>query len=140
MTRLSLKLCALAALMASTWTAEASVAGDIDAGLAATSWQLVTLGNAPVAAGKPMLRLDADGGLSGFTGCNALHASYAAGDSTLSFGPIGTTRKYCRNVFKTEQAFLAMLGKVRGYAIADGALVLSGGNGETLAVLKPADH
>lgn len=140
MTRISLRLCAIAALVASTWTAEASVAGDIDAGLTATSWHLVTLGNAPVAAGKPFLHLGADGSLSGSTGCNALKAGYAAGASSLLFGPIGTTRKYCRSAFETEQAFLAMLGKVRGYAIADGVLVLSGGNGEMLAVLKPADR
>jgi heat shock protein HslJ len=139
MTRAYLKPLALAALMASTWTAEASVAGDADAGLEATKWQLVTIGHQAITTDVPTLRLGADGALSGSTGCNVLKSTYSVDGPALTFGPIGTTRKYCRAVWETERAFLAVLGKVRGFAVDGNTLILSGGNGETLAAFKPAE-
>ena len=140
MKRMSLKLIALALLMASTWTAQASVAGDAGVGLQSTEWRLTTIGGEPVTAGIPMIRLSSDGGLAGSTGCNMVKSTYALDGSSLSFGPIGTTRKYCRAVRETERAFLAVLAEARGFAIDGGTLILTGGNGETLAAFRAADE
>jgi heat shock protein HslJ len=87
----------------------------------------------PPSGGTPTLRLGESGGLAGSTGCNVLKSTYAADGQSLSFGPIGTTRKYCRAAWDTERAFLSVLAKVHGYAVDGNTLTLSGGNGKTLA-------
>lgn len=137
MTRLSLRLSALAALTVFAWNAQASVAQDAGAGLQSTEWRLVSIGLDPVASAVPTLHLGMDGSVGGSTGCNIVKATYNSDGASLVFGPIGQTRKYCAAAFETERAFVAMLGDVRGYHIADGELVLTGGNGETLATFQP---
>ena len=137
MTRTSLRILAVVAIMASASAAEASLAGDADEGLQATEWRLVAIVDhavvTPPSGGTPTLRLGEGGGLAGSTGCNTLKSTYAVNGQSLSFGPIGTTRKYCSAAWDTERAFLSVLAKVRGYAVDGNTLVLSGGNGETLA-------
>lgn len=127
---------ALATTIATSWNAQASIAQDAAAGLSDTEWHLVSLGNTVVTGSDPQLRLAADGTVGGSTGCNMVRAGYAADGTSLEFGPIGTTRKFCHSVWETERAFLAMLEDVRGYAIADGTLTLTGGNGEILAEFR----
>jgi putative lipoprotein len=74
--------------------------------------------------------------VGGSTGCNVVKATFASDGGELTFGPIATTRKYCAAAFATERAYVAMLEDVRGYQIVDGKLLLTGGNGETLATFR----
>ena len=136
MTRSILRLTALAALTSFAWHAQASVAQDVSAGLDGNSWQLVSMGHDPIDTNQPRLTLGANGAVSGSTGCNIVKATYQADGSELTFGPIGTTRKYCAAAWQTEHAFLMMLDKVRGYEVDNGTLVLTGGNGEALATFR----
>jgi len=133
MTRLPIRLFTVAALTAFAWTAHASIAQDAGAGLQASEWRLVSIGRDPVTAATPTLRLSENGMVGGSTGCNTVKATYSSDGANLKFGPIGQTRKYCAAVFETERAYVAMLGDVRGYHIENGSLILTGGNGETLA-------
>lgn len=135
MTRLSLGLAALA-ISAFACTAHASVAQDASAGLQDTRWQLVAIGLNPVASAVPTLHLGQNGMVGGSTGCNVVKATFASDGGELTFGPIATTRKYCAAAFATERAYVAMLEDVRGYQIVDGKLLLTGGNGETLATFR----
>ena len=136
MTRSLLRLTALAALTSFAWNAQASVAQDINAGLDSNSWQLVSMGHDAIDTNQPRLVLGANGSVSGSTGCNIVKATYQADGSDLTFGPIGTTRKYCAAVWQTEHAFLMMLEDVRGYEVENGTLTLTGGNGEALATFR----
>jgi heat shock protein HslJ len=133
MTRLPIRLLTVAALTAFAWNAQASIAQDAGAGLQASQWRLVSIGRDPVTASTPTLRLSESGMVGGSTGCNTVKATYSSDGDNLMFGPIGQTRKYCAAAFETERAYVAMLGDVRGYHIENGTLVLTGGNGETLA-------
>lgn len=133
MTRLPIRLFTVAALTAIAWTAQASIAQDAGAGLQASEWRLVSIGRDSVTASTPTLRLGENGMVGGSTGCNVVKATYSSDGANLVFGPIGQTRKYCAAVFQTERAYVAMLGDVRGYHIENGTLILTGGNGETLA-------
>jgi heat shock protein HslJ len=133
MARLPIRLFTVAALTASGWTAQASVAQEASAGLQSSEWRLVSIGRDPVTAATPTLRLGDNGLVGGSTGCNTVKATYSSDGGNLTFGPIGQTRKYCAAVFQAERAYVAMLGDVRGYQIENGTLILTGGNGETLA-------
>ena len=124
---------ALAATIATSWNAQASIAQDAAAGLSDTEWHLVSIGNTAVTGSDPQLRLAADGTVGGSTGCNMMRAGYTSDGGSLEFGPIGTTRKFCHGAWETERAFLSMLEDVRGYTISGGTLTLTGGNGEVLA-------
>jgi heat shock protein HslJ len=135
MNRLSLRLVATSALIAFAWTAEASIAGDAG-DLYGTGWRLETINNHPVANGQPRLELGADGSVAGSTGCNAIRSTFAATGSAFSLGAVGTTRKYCREVWETERAFLDMLGNVRGYSVEGDLLTLTGLNGEAIATFR----
>lgn len=131
---------ALAAAIATSWNAQASIAQDAAAGLSDTEWHLVSLGNMQITGSDPQLHLAADGTVGGSTGCNMVRAGYTADGASLEFGPIGTTRKFCHSVWETERAFLAMLEDVRGYSIADGTLTLTGLNGEALAEFRSGSN
>jgi heat shock protein HslJ len=136
MTRFSLRLISLAALTVLAWNAQASVAEDAGAGLQSTEWRLVSIGLDPITSAVPTLRLGMDGTVGGSTGCNFVKATYQSDGASLTFGPIGQTRKYCAAAFETERAYVAMLEDVRGYRIEEGELVLTGGNGEALAIFR----
>ena len=138
MTRISLGLAALA-ISAFTCAAHASVAQDASAGLQDTKWQLVSIGLDPITTSAPTLHLGHNGMVGGSTGCNIVKATYASEGGELTFGPIATTRMYCAAAFATERAYVAMLEDVRGYQIADGELILTGGNGEALATFAARD-
>jgi heat shock protein HslJ len=136
MTPMPLRLLALAALTSFAWNAHASIAQDAGAGLPGTEWRLVSLGLDPVTGSTPTLRLEANGLVGGSTGCNTVKATYTSDGATLAFGPIGQTRKYCAAAFATERAYVAMLDDVRGFVLDGSTLVLTGGNGETLATFQ----
>lgn len=82
---------------------------------------------------RPWLKLAGDQ-LQGFGGCNALMGTYALEGSKLSFGSIGSTKKYCEGVQPTENAVKEMLGKVDAYRLEGNQLRLLGG-GKELATL-----
>ena len=136
MTRLPIRLLAIAAFTAFAWTANASIAQDAGAGLQSGEWRLVSIGLDPITASQPTLRLAENGMVGGSTGCNTVKATYNSDGANLVFGPIGQTRKNCAAVFRTERAYVAMLGDVRGYTLEGDVLLLTGRNGETLAVFR----
>jgi heat shock protein HslJ len=98
--------------------------------LPGTSWLLVDLDGAePVGETRPHLTFDAEGGVSGSTGCNTFSGEVAIAGPSLTIGSLATTDMACLDpeVAAQEVAFLAALEAVTGYTIDDeGRLVLQG--------------
>jgi len=80
----------------------------------------------------PYLRFEA-GRVGGLGGCNRFKGSYKLSGSKLSFSPLAATQMACLDGFEAEQAFFAMLGKVRGMSLKDGRLKLLDASGAVLA-------
>ena len=76
------------------------------------------------------LTLSADGTLSGSDGCNNLIGSWeATGDSSVAFGPIGSTLKFCEGVE-------VWLGGAATATIQSGVMTIQDAEGEVLGQLS----
>ncbi len=85
--------------------------------IANTDWVLSSIADTPMVSGTEVTLLFTFAKAAGFGGCNQYSSTYASdGSSTLSFGPIAATRMACVGAPGTlETAYLAALGRVRGY-------------------------
>ena len=106
-----------------------------------THWILASVGGNPAEEGRreTFLTFKPDGGVAGSTGCNTLGAVYTSDGDLLSFSPVMTTRMYCQEVAKTEQALLIAMDDTRRYVIDGETLQLVSGGGTTLATFEAAD-
>ncbi len=92
-------LLVLIALMMQGCVSSASPQPTIDcrSHLTAKEWHLVTIDNDPVKLHAPVtLKIDETGHIGGYDGCNSYFGKAKIGDSQITFGPIGSTRKFCR--------------------------------------------
>ncbi|HSL77192.1 MAG TPA: META domain-containing protein [Candidatus Limnocylindrales bacterium] len=106
--------------------AEPSASG---AGGIVGAWDLVELGRtADFAHLVPTIEFTADGSVSGFAACNTFRGTYTTDGSTLSVGPLATTKMACeRPASAVEAEYLTALDAVTGWAIeSDGRLRLEG--------------
>lgn len=136
MKHLALALCLLMVLSANTCKNSAGGAkGPLD-----TKWNLLSLaGKAielPAGSERPWLQLSGDN-LQGFGGCNQLMGSYKLEGTNLSFGNVGSTKKYCQEVQALESAVMGMLPQVDSFRLEKDLLKLMGG-GKELAALQAA--
>jgi heat shock protein HslJ len=107
-------------------------------GLAGTSWTVTSYNNGKQAVVSVMAgtTIDASFGkssVSGSAGCNDYNATYQSGTGTISFGPIGATRKECPSpagLMTQEQAYLAALSSAATYTIDGATLELRTKGGE----------
>jgi heat shock protein HslJ len=93
------------------------------------AWDLVELGpTADFAHLVPMIEFTADGTVSGFAACNTFSGAYELDATTITFGPLATTKMACeRPASAVEADYLAALGSVTGWTVEpDGRLVLDG--------------
>jgi putative lipoprotein len=101
------------------------------AGLAGPSWTLVAIdGQEPAGDTDPTLMFDAAGNVSGSAGCNTYTGTATLDGSSISFGPLGSTRMACPDpdVMAQETAFLTALDEVEAFALdSQGRLVLEDG-------------
>ena len=114
------------------------VAAGNDAAALAGDWTLAGLGEEEaVAAGvQSTLTLTAEGEARGRGGCNNFHGTYSVEGGTFRFGPIAATRRACPPPqMEQEIRFFAALDATRGARIEDGALLLLGETGGTVARL-----
>jgi len=109
--------------------------------LAGTPWVLKSLASGKDAVTSVMAgtRIDAvfteNGTVSGSCGCNQYFASYTAAGSSLTLGPVGSTKKYCgepAGIMGQEQAFLSLLSRAGGYKIEGDQLELVDTEGKGL--------
>ena len=110
------------------------------AGLEGTSWTLVEIdGRAPAGDTVPTLAFDEAGNVSGSAGCNTFMGTPTIEGSSISMGPLGTTRMACAGAAGLlETAFLAAMNEVESFAIdSEGRLVLEDG---VVLVFEPAEE
>ena len=111
--------------------------------LVGTEWHLVSTGSGgtqtPVPAGVTAT-LQIDGTLAGGTGgCNRYMAQVTSSDTALSFGDIASTMMACPEPqMSFETAYLAALGTVTAYTIADQTLNLLDASGNAVLVYQAA--
>ncbi len=125
-----------AALVVLVGTLSAVSASAADASLAGTHWRLVSVGGmeADSSRREPFILLDADGRLSGGTGCNRFAGGYVADGDYLTIGEVATTRMYCASVWEQERAILEALPQVARWQVRDDRLALVSRTGVVLAV------
>ena len=83
-----------------------------------------------------------NGKVATFTGCNRGMGSYTEGEASLTFSLMATTRMACEEAaMKAEANWIALMAKVKSYALEDNELLLMDEAGETLAKLavKPEE-
>jgi len=109
-----------------------------------TTWELVTLGGAPLPDGikrAPNLRLEpGEKRLVGFGGCNRVFGGYAVEGASLKLTPLGSTKMGCLGpAMPLEKRFLDALERVATYTISGETLTLRAPNGdEEIATLRAA--
>ena len=89
-------------------------------------FHLVDLEGVPPESEKPVtLRVEADGKLGGFSGCNRYFGQWTEQDGRVSFGPMGSTRMACPEpAMALETRYLGAMGRVAGRRFEDGDLLL----------------
>ena len=103
--------------------------------LTGKTWQLTKLGPIDRRKAGITARFEANGRLSGFSGCNNYSGTYTASGGSITVSrKLALTRKACaRVVMAQESLYLAALTAAKTYSIAGGALSLRGRTGLTLA-------
>jgi heat shock protein HslJ len=97
--------------------------------LPGTSWDLAEMGpTGDFARIVPTIEFGGDGTVSGFAGCNTFTGTFTTDGSTLTLGPLATTRMACeRPASAVEATYLEALAGVTSWSIgADGRLTLDG--------------
>ena len=106
-------------------------------------WDLIELGGKPVelaeAEKPPTISFDDDRQrVEGFAGCNTYFGDYVLAGSSLTFGPLGSTRMACPGSEENiETAYLASLRQTTAWRIKGGKLQLLAKD-VILARFKPA--
>lgn len=132
--RLTLLLMIAAALALST----AAVSAQAD-DLAGTSWSLAGWGDPAsptfVIDGTTVtLNFGADGEIGGSGGCNSYGGNYTVSGETITFSDVFSTLRACleQGIGDQENAYFGALQAATSYAIVDGTLIISYGDGQQL--------
>jgi heat shock protein HslJ len=110
--------------------------GECPKKLEGTAWQLLAYTEGSTREVVPeavIIDIVLEGGkVSGSGGCNRIGGSYTGKGNNLTMGGIVSTKMYCENASKWEDAFLKRLNACQSYNILDGNLVLNCGATGTL--------
>lgn len=114
--------------------------------LTGTAWTVTGLVSGDVAASLPTgtekkahLTFGKDGSVEGNLGCNSFHGKAKVSGSTLTFGPLASTRKMCAGPeMELERALLAVLDGTTTYGIEHRSLSIEAKSGKGLNANAPA--
>jgi heat shock protein HslJ len=113
-----------------------------------TLWQLIAYNNGQggvvsvIADTNITATFDANGGLTGFAGCNNYLAGYTLTEDTLNISSVVSTRKFCgqpEGTMSQESAYLQALETTSTFSIDDKILTLRTDSGEIVAKFKAID-
>jgi heat shock protein HslJ len=115
--------------------------------LTGTAWQVTSLVSGTVATslptgteGKGRITFGKDGSVEGSLGCNSFRGRATVAGSTITFGPLTSTRKMCPGPeMELERAMLGVLEGKTAYEIKHRALTLTAQSGKGLAASAPED-
>jgi putative lipoprotein len=95
--------------------------------LPGTSWVLQGISGAQLGTGVPTIDFGTDGTVSGSAGCNTFNGTYTVDGSSISFGPLASTKMACPVAdMAVETAFLAGLAGAKTWSIQALFLTLEG--------------
>ena len=95
--------------------------------LPGTSWVLQGISGAQLGTGVPTIDFGTDGNVSGSAGCNTFNGTYTVDGSSISFGPLASTKMACPTAdMAVETAFLAGLAGAKTWSIQALFLTLDG--------------
>ena len=105
-----------------------------EAGLFGTEWVATRIkGVAAPDKGAPTLRIDAEGRVSGFAGCNRFSGTARINGTDIAVGKLATTRMACAGPsMASEVDYLRALVKVTKFDLSNAGLVLSDADGKPL--------
>ncbi|CAM5479890.1 META domain-containing protein [Streptomyces atroolivaceus] len=114
--------------------------------LAGTAWKVTGLVSGSVAASLPAgtenkahLTFGKDGSVEGNLGCNSFHGKATVSGSTLTFGPLASTRKMCPGPeMDLERALRGVLEGRTTYEIEHRSLSIEAESGKGLHASAPA--
>ncbi|MET8172658.1 META domain-containing protein [Streptomyces clavifer] len=115
--------------------------------LTGTAWKVTGLVSGDTASSLPAgtegaahLTLGKDGSVEGSLGCNSFHGKAAVSGSTITFGPLASTRKMCPGPeMDLERELLAVLQGRATYRIEHRTLSLTAESGKGLDASAPSD-
>jgi heat shock protein HslJ len=113
--------------------------GQPPASLTGSTWRALSYNNGrgavtSVISGTILTTLfGADGTVSGSSGCNTYNGPYTVSGSSITIGPLASTRRACAadEANAQEQAFLAALGASTRYMLVGDRLTLRNDDGAT---------
>ncbi len=101
-----------------------------------TSWLLTAIGQGVIAPGSPNITLSftSQSQLNGSGGCNSYSANYTIDGTSISIGPITTSKLSCNEaVMKMEQTYFATLLGATSFELSGGTLLnINSATGERL--------
>jgi heat shock protein HslJ len=104
----------------------AGSSGDLGSYLENATWHLRSIDDLRIdRENAPWLRAtSSDGRVQGSTGCNSFNGPYRAGGTTVTFGPLATTRRACADpaLGDVERRMLDILQSADGYRVGSGQL------------------
>jgi heat shock protein HslJ len=104
--------------------------------LAGTEWGF----SGEIGKAARFIQFRSNGNVNGSTGCNRFTGTFDQDGSTLTIGPLATTRKACLpEAMEREQQFLTMLGKVRQVEGTRLQLILAPAEGNVVTELVRRD-
>jgi heat shock protein HslJ len=108
------------------------------AGLMAAALMVTLQGTSWVGPSEAPLKITFEEGRAhGALSCNSFHTAYEAGEATLGFGSIATTRKACAPPrMQQDSQVLKFLEQTVSYSVDGDELVLKDGSGSEVLRLK----
>ena len=114
--------------------------------LAGTSWEVMSYNNGKGGVVSVIIEtsitavFDAQGMVSGSSGCNSYRGAYETDGGAITFGPLAGTRKMCfgEGVMEQEAAYLAALATAATYKISGSKMELRREDGAMVANLRRA--
>ena len=125
-------------------TTEPATSADQTHLLVGKTWFLVSYNNTYSLAGtqEPFTLFQADGTLTGFSGCNSFSGTYTTNIRAITISKINSTLSACPSAALTaqEQAMYAILGSAKSYQVADTVMQLAGDQGVLNYSLTPMNR
>lgn len=108
------------------------------AGLEGSSWTVATIAGVEVLSQAiPDMRFDAEGQVSGTSGCNRFNGTFEQNDGSLFFGPMASTRMACPGEIGTQEtAFFKAMSLVAHGKMTDTHLSLQTADGQEVMMLS----
>lgn len=108
----------------------ASAPADTDSGGLVGTWNVATIGADDVSGIGAFFEFTDDGQVQGFSGVNSFHGPYEAGQGTIEFGAVISTRMAGPEpAMAVENALFAVLEGAQPVALAGDMLTLGSGDG-----------